>query len=462
MEKSRPSFWNHLLSRPVIAIGVAIGLIITSAGLGLIIPNTFAPLLVAGGVAGSLVFILWLKKPITAFYTAVWLVFLPLGLIPTEIHSFLNRFTVVAAFITWGIMTIFSRQRVVLTPAAISMSVFLVWGLTTLAWSSVPSVTFYNLQIYALRWILFLILGANFLNERNHQKSFMRVLTLNGWILIALFLFTLVTSGYNPGTRLKIAGMNENETATLAIILLPAILWGNSSQPNKGFYSKHAAPVVYILLTCLLTVMSGSRGGLLSLVVVMLGFSFLRETRLYPLFGIGCTLLIILVYPQLFATFFYRLTVESSQSLLGGREAIWKAAMMMIADHTWFGIGLGNAPTEILSYLRFFTPVSSNYVALHNPLLTLWAETGVIGLLLYGSVFISSAFVFLSRFYHALKLRLSSAITRYSINGIAVAAYLVSWIKGGGAESTYTFFLALLLLNLPILSTGYSDTQPTG
>lgn len=459
MQKTSSFLRKNLFSRSAIAIGIAVGLIITSAGLGLIIPSTFAPLLVAGGIVAILLLILWFKKPIIAFYTAIWLVLLPLGLIPAKIQSPLNRFTAVAAVITWSLMVIGLRQRILLTPAVISMSIFLLWGLVTIGWSADASVTVYNLQIYALRWILFLVLGANLLNEYNHQRSFMRVIALNAWILIGVFLYTLITSGYNPGTRLKIAGMNENETAILAIILMPAILWENLSQPRKGFFSKHAAPIVYILLTSLLTVMSGSRGSILSLGVVMMGFLFLRETRLYPFLGIGLTLLILLIYPQIFSTLIYRLTVEGSQSLLGGREDIWKAAMKMIADHPWFGIGLGNAPTEIIRYLRFFTPVYSNYVALHNPLLTIWAETGLIGLLLYSGVLVSSFFVFLSHLYQVFKLRQSSAVTGYCIIGIAVAAYLVSWIKGGGTESAFTFFLALLLLNLPISSPRIADIR---
>ncbi len=457
MEKNWLLIRKIPFSRSGVAIAVAIVSIIGAAGVGWIIPTTFAPLMIAAGILGAGVLVLWFKKPIIAFYTAVWLVFLPLGLVPAEIQSFLNRFTAVAAFITWALMVVLRRQRILLTPALLIMSAFLIWGLTSLLWSFAPSQTISLVQIYTLRWIVFLLLSANFLTSQKNLDGFMQVLAINGWILMAAFVFALLSSGKLPGSRLKIFGMNENEAAALALIFIPGILWKNITKTDKKTSLSRWQSLIYVMLASLLTVMSGSRGSAISLVIMMLGFLIIPQTRIYPLLSLSVAVILAFIYPQIFSTILYRFTLESRESLLGGREAIWKAASMMISAHPWLGVGLGNAPTEIIRYLRLFSPVYSDSVALHNPLLTIWAETGLIGLLLYGSVLASSIVTFLKQCYIAKLQQQSAILTAYGIIGITVAAYLVSWIKGGGAESEFAFFLTLTLLNVPLIFPTRSD-----
>lgn len=433
-----------------IAVVVAVLLVIAAGGVGLIVSNNFAPLYVLAGLIAVLVMIFWVKNPLLGFLTAVWLVFLPLGLIPAELQSFLNRAAAVGAFTAWSLSVIFKHRKIVINPAVIIMAGFLLWGLMTLAWSTSPSQSLYQLQIYTLRWLLFLVLGTNFLSEGKSQTDLMRVIALNGWILMFTFIFTLITSGYTPGTRLKIAGMNENEAAVLGLLFIPAVLWNILTGKGKNELRHKLIAAIYILLTSLLAVMSGSRGSMISLAVLMLGFLFIRETRIYPLLALGITTLVGLIYPQLFATLIYRLTIESSESLLGGREYIWKAAMLMISHHPWLGVGLGNAPTEIIPYLRYFAPIYTSSVALHNPLLTIWAETGLFGLLLYSGILISSIFIFAMQFLRETRQQASPLTAAYGVIGISMLAYLVSWFKGGGSESEFAFFLAVALLNLKV------------
>ncbi len=433
-----------------IATAVAVLLVVATGAIGLLLPGNYAPLYVAAAVLFVLLMIGWVKRPLLGFLTAFWLVFLPLGLIPAEIHSFLNRLATIGAVAAWCFTAVSKPQKIALNPAILIMAAFLVWGLMTAGWSSSPSQTFYQFQIYALRWLLFLCLGTNFLNESKTQMTFMRVIALNGWILMGAFIFTLLTTGFTPGARLKIAAMNENESAVYALLFIPAILWSTLSVQKKVQLHQRLSSIFYMALTSLIAVMSASRGSILSLVILMLGFLFIRETRLYPLLGIGATALVVLFFPQVFSTLLYRLTIESSESLLGGREAIWKAAMRLISEHGWVGVGLGNAPTEIIRYLRYFSPIYTDRVALHNPLLTIWAESGLIGLILYSGVLGSSILIFALRFVRALHQGRSNSVAVYGVIGVTVLAYLVSWFKGGGSESEFAFFLALVMLNLPL------------
>jgi hypothetical protein len=69
------------------------------------------------------------------------------------------------------------------------------------------------------------------------------------------------------------------------------------------------------------------------------------------------------------------------------RIEIWDAAIQMTKDNPWFGVGPGNFQNVIETYDSQLARMFS-----HNSFLNVLAETGVIGLLLYLSVFLIGAF----------------------------------------------------------------------
>jgi O-antigen ligase len=71
----------------------------------------------------------------------------------------------------------------------------------------------------------------------------------------------------------------------------------------------------------------------------------------------------------------------------GQRMEIWQAAIQMTKDNPWFGIGPGNFQNVIETYDSQLARMFS-----HNSFLNVLAETGVIGLLLYLSVFLIGSF----------------------------------------------------------------------
>jgi O-antigen ligase len=136
--------------------------------------------------------------------------------------------------------------------------------------------------------------------------------------------------------------------------------------------------------------------------------------------------------------------------VLGGREALWQAAWLLIRDHLWRGVGIGNAPYAVMSHLRLFRSVGGEEsAAIHNPVLAIWAETGIAGLVLYLGVLGSAIWSFIRQYRRHRQAGAHSLLPYYALVSCVFLGYMSSWIKGGGMESDFTYFLMLALLLIP-------------
>lgn len=79
------------------------------------------------------------------------------------------------------------------------------------------------------------------------------------------------------------------------------------------------------------------------------------------------------------------LAAFDERSSLASRLMIWEAAVRIIADHPFFGIGIGRFQETYLSYQQYFPPYLEWAVPQpHNLYLALWLQTGLMGLLGFG------------------------------------------------------------------------------
>lgn len=146
-----------------------------------------------------------------------------------------------------------------------------------------------------------------------------------------------------------------------------------------------------------------------------------------------------------------RFALADGSTPLGGREALWQAAVLLIRDHFPFGVGLGNGPRAMLAYLNAAHLISYQGGApIHNPVLTILAETGLVGLALYLGVLINAVWVFLARWQQTRRAPGAVPSIYFPIIAAIGLGYFASWFKGGGMESDFSYFLLLLLLLLPM------------
>ncbi len=434
-------------SVPIVAGAV---LIILAGVSGLIYASLYSPLIILGGIAIIVVFLVWLMRPIWALYTALLLVFLPTGLIPPSIHSLLNRSVTVMAAGVWFVNVLRMRKKIIWTTPALCMAFFLVWSCVTLLWGENKSTAISVLQVYILRFILFLLLIKNEINTKQHLDGLMKTLALSGWILMLSVVITLIAKGYTPGARLKVFDANENGVGLLALIGMIGVVWQASQSSEKFRSLKILATVIYVLFTVSLIAMSGSRGSALSLLIVFLIFGSWKPLRAWAILGVLIVIFSLIFNASLFTTLVERFSDEGGDTLLGGREILWQAAWRMIQDHPIGGVGLGNTPYVVLRYLETDPRIfGAEKVVVHNPILTVWSETGLLGILAYLGVLISAMYLFGKQYLNSVRQQNFSLNIYYGIVSACFIGYMVSWIKGGGMESDFSYFFFLALLTLP-------------
>jgi O-antigen ligase len=424
--------------------------ILAVAASGLVYPSPYSPLILGGAAAAAAVLVAWFRKPVWALYAALFVVLLPIGLIPPQIHSDLNRSLTVIALAVWLFDVIARRRRIAWTSSALVMLGFLVWSLVTLFGAANMIVGTNALQVYTLRWILFMFLVANEIRTREDLDGLMNTLALAGWVLVLVSAWTIWSGGYTVGTRLQVAEENSNGLGVTALVTLPGVLWLAMRTSGWKKTVSMLLSFIFISLALVVTVLSGSRGSAISFLVCLLAFWLWKPTRSWGKLGLLILVVVAVTAPFVFSTLMERLAVERGDTFLGGREGLWQAAWLLIRDHALGGVGIGNAPYEVLSYVRLFRSVGGyERAVIHNPVLTIWAEIGIPGLILYLGILGSAVGAFVRQYRCHKKAGVQWLLPYYALVSSVFLGYMLSWIKGGGLESDFTYFLMLALLLIP-------------
>jgi len=438
-----PVFWRiGLIVLAVIATLVA-------GVFGLIYPSTYAPLIAGGAIATTAAMLACLRRPVWALYAALFVVLLPIGLIPADTHSLLNRSMAMVALATWLVGAPSRHRGGRWTATVMIMIGFLAWSMVTLLWADNVSAGVTILQAYALRLILFLFLIPSEIRTRERLDGLMNTLALSGWLLMVAGAGTLLLQGYTPGTRLKVLDVNENGLGILALVTMIGVLWQAVRPSQRHAQLKVLGSWVFLFGMIGLVAVSGSRGSALSLVVTLLAFCVWRPTRRWGMVGVLAVAVGIILAPSLFLTTLERFAGGGSETLLGGREALWQAGARLFLDHPWGGVGIGSSAFSVMPYARLLRSIEYAWASIHNPVLVILTETGIPGLLLYFGVLGSAAFSFArqARQHHSSASR--ALAPYFALVTSAFLGYMVSWIKGGGTESDFTYFLMLGLLLIP-------------
>ena len=147
-----------------------------------------------------------------------------------------------------------------------------------------------------------------------------------------------------------------------------------------------------IILTLIILALTKSRGAWFALIlgIVIYYFHIFKKTwnRIkikYFRVIIICTIILLLIL-----LLFFLYSMNKSSSL--GRIFIWKVTTKMINDFPVFGIGYGNFPIRFLDYQSKFFENPGNILYLdhaanikqaHNEYLQVFAETGIVGFVLF-------------------------------------------------------------------------------
>jgi len=411
--------------------------------------SPLSPLIVAGGVAVIGMCIAWLRKPVWALYAAIFVVLLPAGLIPSGIQSLLNRSTVVLAFSVWLLDTATQRRRIVWTNTTLLALGFIIWGIITLSWTPNLALGLESVGKYVLRLILYLILIVNEIDTKEALDGLMGTLALSGWVLVLTGAGTILSQGYQAGIRLQVISADENEFGVFTLVTMSGVLWLAIQSSGWQKALRMVLSILFILLNVVLVSLSGSRGSAISLFTTLLLFWFWKPTRPWGKLGLFILAIVAVSAPFVLTTVLDRFLVREG-GVLGGRLTIWRAGWHLISDHFWGGVGIGNASYAVMPYLGKLTSVvGRERRSIHNPVLHVWAETGIPGMLLFLGTLVSAVVLFVRYYFSSNKTRTHALTSYFALISSVLAGYMLSFIKSGGLLSGPTYYLVLALLLIP-------------
>jgi O-antigen ligase len=160
------------------------------------------------------------------------------------------------------------------------------------------------------------------------------------------------------------------------------IVWRRAIRDAPRFSLREILPPSAALLICLMALlMTVSRAGVaLSLLVMIVAFTVFLKKDLPPRIGIWISLgsgaAVALGLLQLFGG---RVSSRfDSQGLVDeGRVEVWKSALGIIADHPWFGTGLGTFAQAFPPYRSPLISISGIWERAHSTPLELAADLGL-------------------------------------------------------------------------------------
>lgn len=453
----------------LIALGIMASLV---AGVSHLAYDSFlSPLIVGGAVAAVVIGIALLRNPVWALYAAIFVVFLPsvigqetlLGQVIDRAQSLLNHLVTLIALVSWLLDTITQRRRIVWTSTALLMLGFLMWGIVTLAWAPELDRGMEKLGQYVFRLILYLLLIANEINTKRTLDGLMRILVLSGWLLVLAGIGMVLFQGYDPGTRLEVLGMDENEFGIRILVTMPGVLWQVTQASRRQKTLRMVLSVVFLLLALVLVALSGSRGTAICWLATLLAFWFWKPTRPWGKLGLLILIVAVISTPFIFSIVVHRFA-EAGAGSLGGRLVIWRASWSLIRDHPWGGVGIGNAAYILPSYLnriasrwRYQQRASS-----HNAVLQIWGETGAPGILLYTSVLVSAVWLFVQQYRQCNRTSACFLKPYFALVSCVFVGVMLWWVKGGGAAYDPIYFLLLAFLLIPSCLETWGQDRITG
>jgi O-antigen ligase len=446
---------SSIVLAAILSATVAAGLLLWS--------NPFAPLLLAGGACATAIGLLLLQQPLQAMYVALFIRLTPIAFPPPfgVAYTVVVNMAVELALGAWLVRIAGERRPILWNPVTGLVALYIIWGSVTLLWASDLDAGATKLVQYSNGLILILLI-TNQVRSLKSLDGVMYVLGLTGWMMIICGLYAALFTDFRFGERLKVlypcrdytsdwlcAPNNENQFGTVLILMIAGAIWPVLRSSGLRRTLHIVLSVIFILCSMTLVVLTGSRASSISLLIVLITFWFWKPVRPWGIVGLVLVAILLATAPFLLDPLSNRFAVEQD-GLLGGRGILWKASLLMLRDVPWTGVGIGNGPIELHTYIAALTSYYDHRFDLpsHNPFLEAGIETGLIGMFLYASICVCAIWQFLDR--RSRSHTRGGAFAAYFPLMLGIAAgYLASWIKSGGIENHPTFFVLLALLLIP-------------
>lgn len=353
-----------------------------------------------------------------------------------------------------GVSALFSEGRFRFRPPSfflITAFLFFFWSGMSYYWSAAPAVTASNVftlaQLLVMAWLVW-----QFCRSERDSALLMQAFVIGCYITVAVALATFFSTA-DPGFR-NVGRFNPNTFAIVSALAIP-MAWILALRRDRLAWLN----LVYPAFAIVAIVLAASRGGLITGIVAltavpaaMFHMSLSRRIVLFALIA-GVTWSAFVYAPQFYPELERNIerlsstTEELSGGTLTGRTTIWKAAIQLFSSSPVGGIGSG-------AFVPAAEPILGEKKAPHNALLAVAAETGLVGLVLYGALLIAAGLSVLG-----------IAGSSRALYVIILATLLVGMLPTNSENDKFTWLvLSLLAVQRPLvlLPAGWRRSREAG
>ena len=258
--------------------------------------------------------------------------------------------------------------------------VFFLWNFVSLFWSSDLENTMKRIKTYSQIFLLMLIYWEMLQTPQNLLAG-LQAYVVGAYVLVASTIYNYLAGNVavQYEGRYSATGVNANDVALILILCLPIALHllFVPHRDRTGIFLK-GINFLYIPLAIYSSILTGSRTSLIVIIpflIFLVGTQRIKVERKFIIFVI-LLITFFAFLPFVPASIIDRLgTIGNSigGADLGGRVAMWRKSIMVLAEHPLLGVGSGAIDRAIGG-------------AVHNTLLSVVGETGFVGLLLFLSI----------------------------------------------------------------------------
>jgi putative inorganic carbon (HCO3(-)) transporter len=263
----------------------------------------------------------------------------------------------------------------------------------------------------------------------------------------ALFYSTLSLTMSEPGSeRFSYGTMYDpNDLAYVLVSLLPLSIYFIT---QKNYFIKRMFGLATIGVSLITIFLTGSRGGFLGLISIIMLLIFTKVTGINRPQKIALVIISIVLFAIFGNTgdkdrYKSLMEVSSDYNVTSeeGRISLWRMGIGVALSHPVTGVGV-NCSAQAIGDLRVTRgELSSKWQTVHNSFIEIAAETGLIGFILFNSMIIGT----FKRFSlyrkseitspHAKEFQYIAAALQFGFIGSLVAAFFLS--------QAYSFIFAL-------------------
>ncbi len=261
---------------------------------------------------------------------------------------------------------------------------FWLWVAIGILWSRYPALTMNMVETYAQLLLMTVVIWNIFLTRKQIQFSLWAYL-LGCYVAVFMLLRNFMSgAAFIEGLtmdRFAGGGQDPNDLGVMLAIGVVIAVWLGSTARSSPIL--RLLTYVYVPLGIFAILLTASRTALIALVIgVLMSFLILSKVRL-------STRIIVFAVIILSAVYVVRLVPGATFERLGkldesvsagdfeGRGAIWQEGIEVFLEHPLAGIGAGAFPETI----ELRRPA-------HNVWIAVAAEMGLVGLALYGAMYL--------------------------------------------------------------------------